>query len=404
MSLRVLFLDMNSFFASVEQQLRPELRGKPVAVAPIDNDHTSCIAVSQEARQLGFRTGSPVWQVRLANVHIIEARPAVYVRIHHAIQKAVNTCIPVHSVRSIDELSCLLDDREADPRIATTLAHKVKHAIAHDVGEYLKCSIGIAPNRFLAKVAADMQKPDGLTLLQDHDLPHALHPLKLNDLPGIGRRMLPRLAAAGITTVTDLCQLSELQLKQIWGGVVGQQWFYWLRGYNLPEAPTHRSTVGHSHVLPPEFRTLDGARAILIRLIHKTAARLRRLCYWAGALDIFVSFTSREEAWHVSIPLGHCQDTLAMLEAFEDRWRPPFPATHPIQVSATLHQLTSPRSSTLPLFPQEQQRVQLSHALDSLNDRFGADTVYFADMHGLKDAAPTRIAFNHIPEFLDQLP
>jgi DNA polymerase-4 len=403
MPLRVLFLDMNSYFASCEQHLRPELRGKPVVVAAIDSDHTSCIAASYEAKQLGFRTGTPVWQVRLSGkVHIVEARPPAYVRIHDAIKKAVDTQIPIHAVHSIDEMSCLLDSRQTDSQAATDLARRVKDAIYRDVGESLKCSIGIAPNRFLAKVAADMQKPDGLTLLQDHDLPHALHPLRLDDLPGIGRRMLIRLAAAGVVTVAHLCQLSELQLKNIWGGVVGQQWWYWLRGYNIYEAPTHRSTVGHSHVLPPELRTIEGARSILIRLIHKAAARLRRLCYCAGILDISLAFTSHGEGWHASIPLGHCQDTLTMLEAFESRWPPPFPITRPMKVAVTLHKLTAPRSTSLPLFPKQQQRIRLSLALDSLNDKFGSDAVYFADMFGMREAAPTRIAFTHIPKFPDE--
>src|SRR5260221_2427984 len=98
---------MNSFFASVEQQLRPELRGRPVVVAAIDVDSTCCIAASYEAKQLGIRTGTPVWQARKhKSLRVVEARPDVYVHIHHQIIEAVQFCLPVQAVHSIDELSC----------------------------------------------------------------------------------------------------------------------------------------------------------------------------------------------------------------------------------------------------------------------------------------------------------
>ncbi|MEA2707782.1 MAG: polymerase, partial [Phycisphaerales bacterium] len=168
MPLRVLYLDMNSFFASVEQQLRPELRGRPVAVAAVDVDSTCCIAASYEAKQLGIRTGTPVWKARKCKgVRIVEARPDVYVRVHHEIIKVVESCLPVHAVHSIDEMSCRLSPDESEPSAAAELAHRVKQTVRDGVGSCLSCSIGLAPNRLLAKVAADMQKPDGLTTITE---------------------------------------------------------------------------------------------------------------------------------------------------------------------------------------------------------------------------------------------
>ncbi|HWB53548.1 MAG TPA: hypothetical protein VG722_05125, partial [Tepidisphaeraceae bacterium] len=287
MPLRSLFIDMNSFFASAEQQARPELRGKPVAVAAVDVDSTCCIAASYEAKRLGIRTGTPVWQARRCRgMQIVAARPDVYVRIHHQIIRAVESCIPVQAVHSIDEMSCRLTLAEQPPGVAVELARQIKRAIRRQVGECLTCSIGLAPNRLLAKVATDMQKPDGLTVIRQRDLPQILYPLRLDDLPGIGLRMLKRLNSFGIATIEHLYSFSEMQLREIWGGVVGQRWWHWLRGHDLPEAPTRRSTVGHSHVLPPELRNDEGACAVLVRMIHKVAARLRRLNYWAGKMEI----------------------------------------------------------------------------------------------------------------------
>ena len=403
MPLRVLYLDMNSYFASVEQQLRPELRGRPVVVAAVDVDSTCCIAASHEAKQLGIRTGTPVWEARKCKgLKVVEARPEVYVRVHHAIKKAVETCLPVQSVYSIDELCCRLSPREAEPPAAVDLARQVKRAVRDEVGEHLSCSIGLAPNRLLAKAATDMQKPNGLVVITEEQLPHALYSLHLDDLSGIGPRMLKRLNSMGVTTVNELCRLSESQMREIWNGIVGQRWWHWLRGHDLPDPPTRRSSVGHSHVLPPDLRSEQGAQAVLMRMLHKVAARLRRIRHWAGRLEVYVSYTFREEGWSGSVALGMCQDTQTMIEAFESLWcwRPQ--GDRPTQVAITLYELVPDSSATLPLIAAERRRVNLSRTLDRLNSRFGPDTVYFGGMHGMAQAAPTRIVFNQIPEFSEE--
>ena len=402
MPLRILFVDMNAFFASVEQQFQPRLRGRAVAVAAVDVDSTCCIAVSQEAKNLGIHRGMPVWQAKKCkSLTVVEARPALYVQVHRAIVAAVESCLPVQSVDSIDELSCRLNPNQTEPSIATQMAHRVKRAIHDRVGAYLKCSIGLAPNKFLAKVASDMYKPDGLIVINDDALPRVLYSLALDDLPGIGQRMLSRLTSARVTTVEQLCQLTEPRMRAIWGGVVGQRWWYWLRGHDLREPAPRRCTVGHSHVLPPQLRNEAGAYAVLLRLIHKAATRLRYINYYAGRLEVYVSFTFREEGWRGSIALGLCQDTLTIIEAFRDLWRWRPQGDRPTQVAVTLYNLVPDSSISLPLFPAEQQRIALSRTMDQLNHKFGANTIYFGAIHHVQNAAPTRIAFTNIPNFLD---
>ena len=221
MAINILFLDMNSFFASVEQQFRPDCRGRPVAVAAVVTDSTCCIAASIEAKALGIRTGTPVWQARqiCPGLRVLEARPELYTRVHLQIVDAVERHLHVTRIDSIDEMWCRLMGAERQPARAVELARQIKQAIYRDLDEHLRCSIGLAPNRVLAKVAADMQKPDGLTVLHDHDLPHKLFDLRLDDLPGIGPRMLKRLQSHGISTVEELCGLNEAKLKQIWQGL-----------------------------------------------------------------------------------------------------------------------------------------------------------------------------------------
>jgi len=213
-----LFVDMNAYFASVEQQVCPELRGRPTAVVPVMTDSTCCIAVSYEAKEYGIKTGTKVLAARrlCPDLQLVESRPALYVKYHKEIIEAVNTVLPVEQVHSIDEMSCKLIGRERNPDYAVLLAKDIKQAIKERVGKYLLCSIGIAPNRFLSKVASNMEKPNGMTLITEDELPHKLYSLSLSDLPGIGSGMLTRLNLHGVNSVEALCSLSQSQCFGIW--------------------------------------------------------------------------------------------------------------------------------------------------------------------------------------------
>ena len=339
-SLRVLFVDLNAYFASVEQQLRPELRGRPVAVAAVSAANTACIAVSYEAKRYGLKTGTPVAEARrlCPSLVVLEARPPLYIDFHHKVRAAVESQLPVSAVESIDEMYGRLIGVERQEARAVQIARNVKRAIRDQVGECLTCSVGLAPNRFLAKVATDMQKPDGLVTIRSSDLPEALHRLELTDLPGIARNMEARLQHHGIRTVKQLCEASESSLYRAWGSVVGRMWWHWLRGLEWDRPPTRRATVGHSHVLPPDFRNEEGARAVMVRLIHKAAARLRFIGYYAKRMNVYVSFTYREEGWSCDVDLGLTQSTRLMVLAFADLWRRR-PMGTPTQVAVTLHGL-----------------------------------------------------------------
>jgi len=391
---------MNAYFASVEQQLRPSLRGKPIAVVPTRADSTCCIAVSYEARPYGIKTGTQVGEARrrCRRLQLVEARPAEYVRIHHEIIAAVERVLPVEKVASIDEMACRLSPQHRHPKQAVALAQEVKRAIAQNVGVCLRSSIGLATNPFLAKVASNLQKPDGLTVITQDDLPQKLYSMALDDFPGIAGGMLARLHRVGIHTVQQLCALSREQMQEAWQSVVGQHWWHLLRGEELPEVPTRRRTVGHSHVLPPESRTEAGSRAVMVRLICKGAMRLRRLDYWAQRLRVSLSYLGDAPKWKRTMPLGRCQDTPAMLKAFEDAWQSRPPGGKPFKVSITLLDLIPGCSVSAPLFAEERRAVQVSHLLDTINARCGKDHLYFASMHEARQAAPTRIAFTHIPE------
>src|SRR5882724_10862244 len=285
-----LFLDLDSYFASCEQQARPDLRGRPVGIVPVLADTSCCIAASREAKKCGVKTGTLLKDAKLLcpEITFVMARHDLYTLYNKTITEAVESMIPIDSMLSIDEMICRLTGSQRELNNALALAAKIKHMLRQRIGDVLTCTIGLSANRFLAKVGSDMNKPNGLTIFRREDLPAGLYPLQLQDLPGIGPRMANRLAEHGILTVKELCALSKREMARIWGGVVGERFYDWLRGLDVEMPVTHHASTGHQHVLEPEFRTADGAWMVAKKLLVKAAARLRRDGYYARRLTVRV--------------------------------------------------------------------------------------------------------------------
>ena len=406
MPLRHLFIDMNAFFASVEQQDDPALRYRPVAVIPTDAETTACIAASYEAKAFGVRTGTPVWEARklCPKIVFVVAGHRRYVTMHNRILAAVRRVIPIESVMSIDEMACRLVGDERQPDAAAGIARRIKQEIRDLAGDYMRCSIGVGPNIMLAKVASDMRKPDGLTTLPDAEMPNALYRLKLTDFPGVGPRMERRLKLYGIFTVEQFCQSPAKTLAEVWGSkILGERWYRLLHGEDVADVPTRRQTVGHSHILPPDLRTDAGAYGVLMRLVHKAAARLRKIGYWAGAISVGASFMGEERGdsvwWEDSVRVPRCQDTPAFVAAASKLWERRVRDRKPFEVGMVLSELVPARSATPSLFDEDRKGEDISHALDTVNAEFGASVVYLGAMFGMRDAAPSRVAFTQIPDF-----
>ena len=390
--LRYLFLDFNSYFASVEQQERPELRGKPVAVVPVMTDTTSCIAASYEAKAFGIRCGTNVGEARerCPDLQVVAARPRVYVAYHEKAKQVAERVLPIDEVHSIDEVSFKLlgDERNRDG--ACVIADKMKKEIARAIGPCIRCSIGIAPNRFLSKVATDMQKPDGLIVLEANDLPHKLHRLKLTDFIGINWRMEKRLNASFIFTAEQLCAASRRELIQAFGSIVGEKWWYMLRGYDMGPEIHPRRSLGHSCVLAPDMRTDATCKEVLLRLLQKASARLRAEDLWTEAMDIGVS--SQVRGWSTHVKLPPTQDTLTINEYFLEAWEKR-DFSQPRKVGVTFTNLRKPEHVTPSLFDPTYDRALLNRAVDTVNQKFGKNTIYLAGMVHAKDSASEKIAF-----------
>ncbi len=414
-SLKWLFLDLNSYFASVEQQERPELREKPVAILPMMTDHTCVIAASYEAKAYGVKTGTGVREARkmCPGLRCVLARHDKYVEYHYRIMDEIERHLHISRVCSIDEVACLLLGRERRRANALSLARQIKEGIWRNVGAEINCSIGLAPNSFLAKVATEMQKPDGLVALEHKDLPEPLFRLRLTDLPGINVNMERRLNRAGVFTVEQFWNLSPKHARHIWGSVGGERFWYNLRGYDVPEQETKRRVIGHSRVLDPEIRSPEAARQMARRLTVKAASRMRRENFFATVFFLSAR-TCDYRRWAGEVRLHPSADNHSFLEALDGLWDAMLADFSPYirlkKVSVTLTGLCRREEITPDLFDtgspavrkQLDRHENLSGAIDMLNRKYGAETVRLGCTPGTRAGhVGTKISFTRIPEMAE---
>lgn len=413
MTLRCLFVDFDSFFASVEQYDNPALRDRPVAVVPVVAESTCCLAASYPAKALGIKTGTGVREARekCPGIALVLARPARYIELHGQLMEAIQDCIPHGQAASIDEVPCWLIGRERKRENAIAIARSIKQRL-RDLGfsPAITCSIGIAPNKFLAKTASDMEKPDGLTVIEPDDLPGRLHELELRDFCGIGPSMEQRLHAAGIQTAEQLCVATREHLRAAWGSIEGERYWLQLRGFDVPERVTTRGSIGHSHVLGPELRSFEGARAVLFKLLAKATMRLRHEGYLAGGLAIRIRFLGADARFERNLQFAPIDDTPTLLGLLgrqlqtlqramsSGRWRP---SRHPpLSVAVTLVGLEAGSCISGELIPERHRSRTMSKLLDDINRRYGNNALYFGAMQEAitQGAAPMRIPFSTIPD------
>lgn len=406
--LQSLLIDYNGFFASCEQQERPELRGRPVAVVPVLSETTSCIAASYDAKRVGIKVGTPVTEARrlCPGIAIVESRPEVYLRHHQNLLTAVETCLPVTEVWSIDEVWCRLPPGMRSPDAARAVAQKIKRAITRLAGEYLTCSVGLAPNAWLAKIASDLEKPDGLVVIEQDELPERLHALELRDLPGIGENMEQRLRDEGVDTVAKLCAASSRDLRRIWGSIEGERMWRRLRGEEVPLPPRRTGSIGHAQILGPELRNPEGARATLHRLLQKAALRLRHGHLYAGGLHLALKY--RGVRWSEAVTFADTQDTLELIRVLNLLWdRRPTRRVDHFSVGVTLFALVPEGSHTAALPGilearpgDDARRAALNATLDHINKKLGKHSVVYGGALGALAYAPIRIAFQRIPDLV----
>lgn len=405
-----LYMDFDSYFASAEQHLRPELRYRPIGVVPLESRYTCLIAASREAKRFGLKTGTPVLEAleKCPEIKLVPARHEEYVRLHHAIISLVDSIVPVEKVCSIDEIACRLLSNERTR--AVEIAEAIKHKLARDIGPTLTCSIGLGPNELLAKVAAEMRKPNGLVALRQNDLPGPLLSLSLTDIPGIGNRNAARLAAAGVATIAQLWDLVPGAMRGIWGGVQGERFWAFLHGYDIQREPTRRCMFGHSRVLAWDWRGPERTEACARLLLVKALRRMRREGFAATTLRLELK-PQYGLGWKTEKRRGPFRDdhtALVTLAELFERARAANVPERTKKVSVLLHGLTPADGIHDDLLDNATARrdrrrwERLADLTDALADRYQNPVLTLGPRIVLPGSyAGAKIAFTRIPDLAD---
>ena len=379
----IMHIDMNAFFASVEQQANPALRGKPIAVIG-SAKRTIITTASYEARAYGVKTGMTVWEARqkCPQIILVIGDNRKYTRTSSQIIKIFLGFTPLVEVFSIDEAFL---DVTGSLRIfgsAKRIAHLIKARIRHQFG--ITCSVGIAPNKLLAKLASDMQKPDGLTVIRADEIAKVLERLPAKDLCGVGAKTARQLALYGIATCGDLGRFPVDVLKRRFG-IVGEQLSRMGRGIDeSPVIPVEESepvkSVGHSMTLERDITEQKEILKYLLQLSEMVGRRVRRYNVWGKTVTLSIRYADFD-TW-----VGKQETLRHYINRSEDIYRAAVAILDSIVLMQPVRllgvRITNLRyeSSQLPLFPEERKKALMVGAMDEVNDRYGDFTVTFGSL------------------------
>ena len=385
MVFRTLYIDMNSFFASVEQQEDPSLRGRPVGITAIAAESGAVVAASYEAKAFGVKVGTRVYDAKRMCPGIVfrQSRHRLYVRVNQKIAAVLDEIGEMERIRSIDEFQVALGGTTGELEGAMDLARRMKAAIRERVGSELRCSVGIGPNQLLAKIAGKLQKPDGLQWLSPENMPERLSHLQLDDLPGISCGIKTKLNKAMIWDIPTLYALDPRHARLIWHSVEGERFVRALQGENIPLGETQRNGYGNSKVLAPKYRRPDQARLVGRWLTEKTTERMRHDDFCAQRFTLHIRIMPKG-GWAKSQSVNASQDTQIMLNIYENLWRkmmviqPHIIGSVSVQLSDVLPLSQRSGELFLPLEPAVQNRNEkLSAVVDRINHRYKSRVITF---------------------------
>lgn len=390
-------LDINSCFASIEQQVNPLLRGKPVAVAAYVSPGGCLLAASVEAKTYGVKTGMRVKEGRLLcpNLIILPSDPEKYRRVHLQfkclLSDYANNVVP----KSIDEF-VLSFDADFD---LVKIAKEIKQRIKNEIGDWLTISVGIGPNRFLAKTAAGLHKPDGLDTIDKNNYQKIYAGLSLTDLCGISTANAARLNRVGIFTTSQFAASTIQTIHSAFGSVAGRYWYLRLRGWEIDDVEFDRKSFGNSYALPKPLVTNEDLAPILSKLVEKATYRMRRAGFSASGVHLAIVYRDGDY-WHQGLTVP---EIFAGSDVYRYAWRllSHCPHRKPVRnLAVSCFNLRKQNSTQLVLFENIQKKRKLVRAIDQMKKRYGDYVITPAIMLGTAENVPDRIAFGGIRELV----
>ncbi len=438
-------VDINSCFATIEQQANPRLRGKPTVVAAYAEDHGCILAASREAKAIGIGTGMRVKEAkaRCPYVTVLPPDPDKYRFVNHQLKAILGSYTPNLSVESIDEMVL---DLAGTPRLSTELRSmnygntqgisaqsiihtssfmiqqteqamkniglEIKKRIKSEIGEWITVSIGIAPNRYLAKIASGLHKPDGMDLLTRDTIVRVFSEMRLEDLCGIKTGNATRLRKAGIYTPYALLHADAPTLHKAFKSIVGRQWWQRLHGYEDGVryssfgtgvsfaqgcSESKQKSFGHSHALGTPLTPSDPELwQVLSQLVVKMGNRLRTSGYMARGITIALQYGSYRDYWHaqelLSQPIYASNDFFFHAKTILQS-APDLPVRN---LAVSCYRLSKDLYTQQSLLESDTKKECVTQCIDTLSAKYGDFTVTPARMLQAKQKVLDRISFGKV--------
>ncbi|EKD96302.1 MAG: hypothetical protein ACD_24C00103G0003 [uncultured bacterium] len=396
----LLHLDLNSCFATIEQQANPRLRGKPIAVAAYDSPAGCIVAPSIEAKKYGVTVGMRVRDGKMLCPHLIVLTPdpAKYRNVHLQFRKLLENYTDKAIPRSIDEFVLDLEGYPAYRKGMINVAREIKEKIKREIGGWLTVSVGISTNRFLAKVGAGLNKPDGLDVIDKNNFRDIYSKLSLVDLCGIKTRNAIRLNNAGVYTVLDFYKASVQKLKAAFGSILAYYWYVRLHGWEIDNVTFGRRSYGNSFALPKPLLRVEELAPILQKLTEKTGMRMRKAGYVARGVHLAIAYRDNS-FWHkgVSLP-DYIFDSRDIYKvAFKLLNMSPYRSPDR-NLAVSCFNLERVKNMQLSFLEDFDKKQKLVNAIDLINERWGNFVITPGGMLGTDNVVIDRIAFGGVKE------
>lgn len=383
----VMHIDLNSAFATTEQQAHPSLRGKPMGVTNRISKECCVIAASYEAKAIGIKVGMRRSEaVEICKQHgtefvILETDAPKYHKVYEKLIRIMRDYSPKIKMKSIDE--GVLDFHGLEPvlngRTLEDIGYEIKARVKSDIGDWMKINVGIGPNRFLAKQAAGWHKPEGLDIIDHTNLIEYYREQGLTDLTGIAERNQARLNACGIYTPLEFLGANEYTLKkQVFRSINGTYWYRRLRGYEIDDYETSLGMVGRQWVVKDPSHKSEYLLPCLSYLCETTGMKLRfkhveayGVCVWAMLMNgeywhekrkFKSSFYTNSEIYRRAMELFNRRPSGAVVRT----------------MGVYCYGLETSSRSQVSIFDDIEKNEWLTKAMDEINDFYGAFTIHSA--------------------------
>ncbi len=392
----IMHIDLNSFFASAEQQANPFLRNKSMGVGKRGYSGSAILAASYPAKRQGINLSKRYHEaIKIdPSFELVELDPLKYYDLHNKFMDILGRYTPLIEVYSIDEAFLDFTYSRKSPEDVQDIAFEVKQKIIEEMGEAITCSVGIAPNKLLTKVASDYNKPDGITLIKWEDRFKFLDNLKLEDVWGIGRHVSSKMYKRGIYTVKQIRDLTDGELYSMIGGYYTRLRLI-VNGYNFdPIETTLRKkppqSMQHAHTLDKATRNRTELKSLAHKMAERLAFRLRK--HNQKAKEVYIGFARAnmgDYGWNFPGWFGTSIRLTKLSDHGLDIYRPCVKYIDTIDLSKTpirrivvgISSLTLP--DEIPLDEsqcQDNKNRHLDEAFDKINTRFGSFTLRTADI------------------------